>query len=263
MVLAEIPDSTEKEQSMRRMMMVLSVAALMVALTASAAFAAVINCPNGSDGTCFGTAVGDGMYGTPGVDTIYGFGGADLMRGYGSADTLYGGNESGWGDKILGGAAKDRVLGQGGDDGLFGQNGNDQVNGGYGNDIVVGGPGRDILSGGPGSDEVNAQDGQRDTILICGSERDRIYYDRGLDVLKGCLVAQGTASLSASEVSEGGKVKLSTKQPPERLVEHTGKVLVKHEGEERCVADKELKDHLKHGDEIVNATGCSGAEYED
>ncbi len=249
---------------MKRMMVMLSVAALMVALSASVALAASISCPNSSDGKCFGTAVGDGMYGTPGVDTIYGFGGADLIYGYGGADTLYGGNESGWGDKILGGNANDRVLGQAGDDALYGQNGNDRVNGGYGNDLIVGGYGNDVLSGGPGGDQINARDGQKDTIVFCINE-DTVYYDSSLDVLRdSCVSPQGTASkstsLSASEATETGQGTLVAKQPPKGLFGHTGKVLIKHEGEEQCVAAKELKGHLKHGDEVLNTQGCSDPE---
>lgn len=235
---------------MKRMVMMFSVAALMVALSATAALAA----------TFYGTNYGDGLYGTKYADTIYGFGGADLIKGYGGADTLYGGNEPGWGDKILGGSANDRVLGQGGDDALYGQNGNDQVNGGYGNDLIVGGYGSDILSGGPGGDQINARDGQKDTILICNSGYDTIYYDKGLDVLQGCISPQGTASLSADEASRDGKVTLFTEQPPKGLFEHTGKVLVDHKGTEKCVAEKALQGHLEHGDEIVNSAGCSNAQ---
>lgn len=226
---------------MGRMIIVLSVSALMVALTASAAFAA----------TKYGTAAGDGLYGTPQADTIYGFGGADLVYGYGGADTLYGGNEVGFGDKILGGNANDRVLGQAGDDALYGESGDDTVNGGAGKDRVVGGLGGDILNGGFGSDLINARDGQKDTIVFCINE-DTVYYDARLDVLRdSCVSPQGTASKSASQSS------LVAKQPPKGLFEHTGKVLVKHEDEEQCVAAKELKVHLKHGDEIVNPAGCS------
>lgn len=242
---------------MKRVMIMLSMTALLTALSAGAALAAVVNCPNSNGGKCFGTAAGDGLYGSFRVDTIYGFGGADLVRGYGNADVLYGGNEVGFGDKILGGNANDRVLGQGGDDALYGENGNDRVNGGAGNDIVVGGPGNDILGGGAGGDEINARDGEKDTILICGSESDRIFYDRGLDVLQGCITSQGVSSLSASEANQNT---LLAKQPPEGLFEHTGKVLVENKGTEKCVAEKELKSHLKNGGEIVNPAGCSGAK---
>ena len=231
---------------MRRMVMMLGVAALMVALTATAALAATIYCPNASQGQCFGTAVGDALYGSAGVDRMYGYGGADLMYGYGSGDYMYGGNESGWGDKILGGGGNDDVRGQGGDDDVRGQAGNDQVYGGAGNDLVVGGPGRDYLSGGTGGDQINAQDGYQDTIN-CNNEYDRVYYDRGLDILQECP-------------SAGRGENLVTEQPPKDLFKHTGKVLIEHKGKELLLPEKALKGHLGHGDEILNPTGRSSVE---
>lgn len=237
---------------MRRIATMLGVAALLTALSAGGALAASITCPNSEGGKCFGTVAGDGLFGNPNADVIFGFGGADLIRGFGGSDILSGGNEIGFGDKILGGNGRDRVLGEGGDDALYGEAGNDTVKGGAGNDIVVGGPGNDILGGGPGGDKINARDGERDTILICGSESDRIFYDRGLDVLQGCIASQGVSSQDISPQAE-----LVDRQPPEGLFGQSGKVLLKHEGQERCVAEKELKPHLKHGDEIVNPAGCS------
>lgn len=221
---------------MKRMMMMLSVATLMVALTATAAFAV----------TKYGTNYGDALYGTNYADTMYGYGGADLIYGYGGADTLYGGNEIGYGDKILGGNGNDRVLGEGGDDALYGEGGNDSVYGGAGGDLIVGGPGTDYLSGGPGGDQINAQDGLKDTIN-CGNQYDTVYYDKGLDVLQGCL---GTTSME-SRVAE---------QPPAGLFEHTGKVLVEHKGQELLVLEQDLKGHIGHGDHILDPTGRSSSE---
>ncbi|MDP9456989.1 MAG: hypothetical protein CYG60_06150 [Actinobacteria bacterium] len=236
---------------MKRTAKVLVATALMVPLSATAALAATIH----------GTNYGDGLYGTNYADTIYGYGGADSLYGYGGADVLYGGYESGWGDKLVGGAANDRLYGQGGNDGLYGQGGNDGLYGGYGNDTVVGGYGNDVLSGGgPEGDTINAQDGQKDTILICNSGYDTIYYDRGIDVLQGCTSAQGTAAVSAEEAIEAGKVKLVAEKPPKDLFEHTGKVLVEHKGKELLVAEKDLKDHTGHGDHILDPMGRSGAE---
>lgn len=239
---------------MRRMVMMVMVAAFFVALSAGTALAE-------SDPAIRGTNAGDALYGTSIADTIYGFGGADLIYGYGGADTLYGGNESGWGDKILGGGANDRILGQAGDDALYGQAGNDVMNGGYGNDLIVGGYGSDLLNGGPGFDQVNAQDGQKDTIVVCGNENDKIYYDRGLDVLRYCEAStSGVMMMTASEATTAGTANLSTQEPPKGLFENTGKVLVEHKGKERCVPEKNLEGHLEHGDEIINPSGCSSAE---
>lgn len=241
---------------MRRTAKVMVATAVMVPLSATAALAA----------TLYGTNYGDGLYGTNYADTIHGYGGADLVYGYGGADVLYGGNETGWGDKILGGTANDRVYGQNGDDALYGDNGDDRVDGGYGDDLVQGGYGYDTLSGGPGVDQINAREGQKDVINVCGGEYgDVVYYDRGLDVLQGCATPQGTAAressgLSADEAIKAGKVKLSTQQPPKGLFEHSGKVLVEHKGKETCVAEKALKGHLGDGAKVVNPAGCSGAE---
>lgn len=228
---------------MRRIPTVAVLAALMLALTATAAFAA----------TRYGTPYGDALYGTNYADTMLGYGGADLMKGYG-------GDEAGWGDKILGGTGNDEVLGKGGDDALYSDSGNDRVyDGGLGNDLVQGGYGYDILSGCPGADRIDAREGQKDTINVCGSSSgDVVYYDRGLDVLVGCVLAQGTsASLTAEEAA---KAKLVAGAPPKGLFEHTGKVLIEHEGEEVVVAEKELKGHVAHGDRILGPTGRARAE---
>ncbi len=232
---------------MRKLTTMVAVMMLMVAISAGAAFAAVKH----------GTNAGETLHGTPQADKIYGYGGADLIYGYGKGDYLYGGNETGWGDKILGGTGADHIYGQRGDDGLYGEGGNDVVKGGSGNDKVVGGKGNDTLDGGPSADTINAQDGQKDTILIRTSEPDTVYYDRGLDVLKNRMSAQGSTSLTASEA---GKVELSTERPPEGLFEHTGMVLVEHEGEELLLAEEELEGHLAHGDEILDPMGRSEAE---
>ena len=245
---------------MRKLTTMVAVMMLMVALTATAAFAAVKH----------GTNAGETLYGTPREDTIYAYGGADLIYGYGGADALYGGNEAGWGDKVLGGASNDRVLGQNGDDALYGEGGSDRVYGGYGDDLVVGGNGGDTLDAGPGADEVNARDGRKDTIVIRFGEGDVVYYDRGLDVLQSPTSAQGSvgkdvakegASMTAEEALKPGKVKLLAEKPPQGLFGHTGEVLVEHEGEERLVAEEELEGHLGHGDEILDPTGrAAGAE---
>ena len=242
---------------MKRTAKVMMATAVMVPLSATAALAA----------TFYGTNYGDALYGTNYADTIYGYGGADLIYGYGGNDTVYGGNESGSGDKVLGGYGDDRVFGGYGEDALYGDSGNDRVDGGYDDDLVQGGYGYDTLSGGPGADRINAQEGQKDTINVCGSGYgDVVYYDRGLDVFVGCVSAQGaaaeesSAAMSAEEAIKAGKVKLKAEKPPKGLFEHTGKVLIEHEGKEMVVAEKELKGHMKHGDHILDPTGRSGAE---
>ncbi|QIN80087.1 hypothetical protein GBA65_17925 [Rubrobacter marinus] len=240
---------------MRRISTMAVLSVLMVALTATAAYAV----------TKRGTNYGDALYGTNYADTVYGYGGADLIKGYGGKDVLYGGNEAGWGDKILGGTADDRILGQNGHDALYGEANNDRLDGGYGDDLIVGGTGQDTLKAGPGADKINAQDGQRDVVELCGSgPYDVVYYDAGLDVLVGCISPQGTAresaGMSAAEAREATETDLSAQKPPEGLFEHTGKVLVEHKGKELLVSEKDLKGHAGHGDRILDPTGRSDPE---
>jgi hypothetical protein len=206
-----------------------------------------------------GTNRAEVLNGTPRADTIYALGGPDLVRGYAERDVLYGGNEAGFGDKIKGGTFGDRIFGQDGHDALYGERGDDEVRGGYGADLVAGGPGNDTLDGGFGADEINARDGQKDTIVIRSGEGDVVYYDKGLDVLVVPASPQGSAAgLSVAEAGE--KAELSTERPPEGLFEPSGKILVEHEGEERLVSEQALEGHLGHGDEIIDPTGRASAE---
>lgn len=104
------------------------------------------------------------------------------------------------------------------------------MNGGYGNDTIVGGYGSDLLNGGSGFDQVNARDGQKDTIVVCGNENDKIYYDKGLDVLRYCEASTNGVMMTASETTTSGTANLSTQAPPKGLFKNTGKVLVEHKG---------------------------------
>jgi hypothetical protein len=88
-------------------------------------------------------------------------------------------------------------------------------------------------------DQVNARDGEKDSIT-CDGANNAVYYDRGLDILKGC--------------ARNGLTELS---PPNGLFESGTEVLVGHAGEELCVPEKALKGHLEHGDRILNWSGCS------
>lgn len=232
----------------KRVFMVVTMAALTAMFFGGTALAE-------SDTAIRGTNTGDALYGTQIADIMYGYGGADLIYGYAGRDTIYGGNESGWGDKILGGGSKDKILGQAGDDALYGQGGNDVINGGYGKDTIVGGGGNDFINGGPGFDQINAQDGLKDTIVVCGNA-DKIYYDKGLDVLRYCEASTAGTMTAMSSESSGDKANLSTQKPPKSVFGNTGEVLVEHKGGERCVAEKDLKSHVKHGDEIIDPSGC-------
>jgi Ca2+-binding RTX toxin-like protein len=242
---------------MRSMKETAVVSATMLVLAAGTATAATIN----------GTPGGDALYGTPQADTISGYGGADLLHGYGTADYLYGGSEDGWGDKVLGGTGGDLILGQDGRDALYGEGGGDEVRGGNRNDLVEGGGGEDVLDGGPGADQINARDGQKDTVVIRSGEYDTIYYDKGLDVLvtsaETPASVQGRISeatgLTATEATED-RTELHAEGPPKGLFESNGKVLIEHEGEGLLVPEDELAHHLGHGDEIVDPTGRAQEE---
>ena len=231
---------------MRKMKTMAAAMALTVALSAGAASATTI-------AIIEGTNAGEVLNGTAQADTIYAYGGADLVRGYSERDTLYGGNEAGWGDKILGGTFADRIFGQDGHDALYGEAGDDRINGGYRDDLVSGGSGNDTLDGGPGADEINAFDGEKDTIVIRSGEGDVVYYDKGLDVLVVPVSPQGTAGLTAAEADE--KAELKAERPPKGLFEPSGKILVEHEGQQVQVSERALEGHLGHGDEIIDPTG--------
>ena len=219
----------------------------MVVVGSGAALAATVN----------GTNAGEVLRGTDRADTIHGYGGADLVYGYGGGDTVWGGNEVGWGDKVLGGTGSDRLVGQQGDDALYGEGGNDNLEGQKGADLLVGGTGGDTLYGGPGADEVDAQDGRRDVIDLMGSgSNDVVYYDRGIDV----FVTSSAQLAGAAEAAESTGAELTAAKPPEGLFAHTGKGLVEHEGEELLVAEKQVEGHTAHGDEMIDPTGRAGAE---
>ena len=210
---------------MRRTLLFMATTALAMLVACGVALAASIDCPTASGGYCYGTNQGDALYGTPNVDREFGKGGSDLMYGYGAGDFMYGGDEAGVGDKMRGG------------------NGPDLINGQGGNDIIYGGPGSDTLKTGRGSDRIEAKDGNKD-FITCKGSNDLVIYDRGLDVLEGC-VENGTG-LPVEPVDP-------TDPDTKVLVDHKGK-------KELCLPEAALNGHLKHGDEVLSWSGCSDAE---
>ena len=137
---------------MRRAMLMSAFVVPVMLQIAGVAYARTIDC-NGGD--CRGTNNADTMNGgLGGADTLYGLGGMDALKG------------------------------QGGADGIFGGEGNDKVKGGHGKDRVDGGEGNDLVRGGTHS---VANDHARD-LLICGPGRDKVFFVRGQDVLKGCEI---------------------------------------------------------------------------
>ena len=116
---------------MRRVIMVLTVGALLLALTATVALAA----------TLVGTNGHDELMGTPRADKIYGKGGEDNMYGAPGKDLMYGG----YGD--------DYMHGDDGDDNLYDRHGSGYVYGDEGNDYINTKDGkRDHVNCGPGRD---------------------------------------------------------------------------------------------------------------
>ncbi len=125
-------------------------AALMLALTATVAFAA----------TKYGTSGNDVLYGTPYADTLYGYGGSDTLYGKAGAD------------KVYGGSGNDHLYGNRGNDSLYGGSGTDRIFGGYGDDFVssVGyDSNADYVDCGPGYDTANRMPGPGagDTFVNC------------------------------------------------------------------------------------------------
>ncbi len=207
-----------------------------------------------------GTNAGEVLRGTERAGTIHAYGGADLVYGKGGRDTVWGGNEAGWGDKVLGGTAADRLVGQQGDDALYGGGGDDRLEGQHGADLLVGGPGEDTLYGGPGADEVNARDGRRDVIDLTGSgPEDVVYYDGGIDEFVRSSVEPVDEGLGAAEATRATGAELTAAEPPAGLFEPHARVLVDHKGEKLLVAEGRVEAHTAHGDEIIDPTGRAGA----
>ncbi len=83
-----------------------------------------------------------------------------------------------------GGPGDDRMLGLDGADTLYGVGGMDALKGQGGADGIFGGEGHDLVRGGTHS---VANDHARD-LLICGPGRDKVFFVRGQDVLRGCEI---------------------------------------------------------------------------
>lgn len=135
---------------MKRITTMAVLSMLMLALTATVAFAA----------TLYGNSGNNVLYGTPYADTIYGYAGNDAL--YGKAGD----------DKVYGGTGNDSLYGNRGNDSLYGGKGTDRIYGGYGNDFVssVGDDSDgDYVDCGPGYDTANRMPGPGagDTFVNC------------------------------------------------------------------------------------------------
>jgi Ca2+-binding RTX toxin-like protein len=129
-----------------------------VLLITGVAYARTIDCDGGD---CKGTNYADAMNGSPGDHRMLALEGADTLYSVGGMDALKG---------------KD------GADGIFGGEGKDK--GGHGKDRVAGGEGNDLVRGGTYG---VANDHARD-LLACGPDRDKVFFVRSQDVLRGCEI---------------------------------------------------------------------------
>lgn len=161
----------EKRTNMKRATLLTVVMALVVALSASAAMAAVLE-GNNQDNTIRGTADDDIIYGNGGDDELFG------------------------------GDGDDRVFGGDGNDYLSGSFGVDFLRGNDGNDTILGGPQADRAEGSTGTDSLSlAGDGGNDE-AFCGedssnTDRDvaRVDSNDAVDgVLANTLVSSAVTS---------------------------------------------------------------------
>jgi Ca2+-binding RTX toxin-like protein len=182
---------------MKRATIVALVVALVLALSAGAALAADIVCPGFE---CYGTSHKDTMHGTintPNIDFMFGKVDNDTLYGLGGDDRLYADGtlvEASDGSYRHPGiwkhAGDDILYGGPGDDYLFGYNGDDKLKGGPGNDKISAldsgrsKAGTDHISGFLGNDSITAHDGFAD-VIDCGPGKDFVYFDKGLDRVKG------------------------------------------------------------------------------
>jgi Ca2+-binding RTX toxin-like protein len=139
----------------------------------------------------------DRIDGGDGADTLYGDAGLDYVTAGNGHDTIYGGDETGAGDRWLGGDAgndviyggdgNDRLSGDAGADTLFGGLGNDYATGGADNDFIIGGDetvgGDAYLAGDAGIDTVYGGDGN--DRIDGGTEGDFLYGGNGQDTITG------------------------------------------------------------------------------
>lgn len=126
---------------MRKIATMATTLMLLVALSAGAAFAALVE-GNNNDNTLTGTNRADTIHAYGGEDVVWGLSGRDEIHGGYNADHLYGNR---YGDTIFGGKGQDRLYGGYGDDHLVGR---DLNSSGIGQ--------RDVLDCGPGYDTFAA-----------------------------------------------------------------------------------------------------------
>ena len=152
----------------RRAGLVVALTLLMATALAGVAWAANIQCPKGSSGTCWGTQKADVIIGTSQKDFIDAQRGADLVRAGRGADRI---------------AGDDYWLGQ---DENHGGPGADHIVGNYASEKHFGGRGDDLL--------VDEKSGKNPDVFRCGAGRDEVLYNKGLDrVADDCEVLRAAS----------------------------------------------------------------------
>ena len=166
-----------------------------------------------------GGAQGDSLAGGPGDDALAGFGGNDLLDGGLDSDNLHGGagtDSTSYAGRSLGvavdfavagaddgssedGAAGSRdtttdienVIGGDGADELRGNSVGNRLDGGAGDDTLNAFAGQDTVLGGSGIDNVQARDGEADSV-DCGPDEDAATTD-AIDARANCEPAAPAA----------------------------------------------------------------------
>ncbi|HEX3612308.1 MAG TPA: hypothetical protein VHU88_11545 [Sporichthyaceae bacterium] len=129
---------------MRRILIGLPIACLLLGLTPTQAGAATVRyAADGERCTIVGTSHADVLVGTSHHDVICGLGGNDVIHGGGGDDTIDGGSGN---DTLYGGSGNDLLIGGAGNDKLYGNAGNDRLYGGSGKNTLSGGGGKNTLS---------------------------------------------------------------------------------------------------------------------
>jgi Ca2+-binding RTX toxin-like protein len=137
----------------RRPVLMVALIVALLALFATAAYAAVFD----------GTSGADRFTGTPNTDRAVMKAGNDTARGLGKADFLFGNSGN---DKLYGGEGSDLLNGGIDSDLLVGGTGEDELVGSYGNDTIYTGP---LEDGDKVSDEVQCGDGF-DVVYLSGGD---------------------------------------------------------------------------------------------
>jgi Ca2+-binding RTX toxin-like protein len=170
----------------------LVLATVVLAVAATAAFAATINGTSGND-TLIGTTGPDLINAYGGDDTVYGLAGNDNINGGDGNDTLYGDGSCPKGATTAlycstaetSSDGNDNIDGGAGNDTIYGGGGMDNITADGGADVIVGGSGADTISGGTGNDTIYGVDGTKDTIA-CGDGYDVVFADKIDSVNSNC-----------------------------------------------------------------------------